>query len=215
MSADWVRTRVEDNLLYVTLNRADKRNALTIEFTEAIGAAIRSADEHPQVRAVIVEAEGPIFSAGLDVMSLAQARSHPVTMMESGPVAGMIGAGALARHLNLGLCIGFDMGGTTAKSSLIINGEPAIEEGYVIGDHASGQPMQLPVVDIVEVGAGGGSIAWVDATGGLHVGPQSAGADPGPACYSKGNPDPSSPTPMSCSAASTRSVFSAARWVST
>jgi N-methylhydantoinase A len=124
------------------------------------------------------------------VMSLAQARSQPVTMMESGPVAGMIGAGALARHLNLGLCIGFDMGGTTAKSSLIINGEPAIEEGYVIGDHASGQPMQLPVVDIVEVGAGGGSIAWVDATGGLHVGPQSAGADPGPACYGKGNPDP-------------------------
>jgi N-methylhydantoinase A len=104
-------------------------------------------------------------------------------MMESGPVAGMIGAGRLARVLGLERCVGFDMGGTTAKASLITNGAPAIENGYVIGHHASGQPMQLPVVDIVEVGAGGGSIAWVDATGGLHVGPQSAGADPGPACY--------------------------------
>lgn len=124
------------------------------------------------------------------VMSLDQAQSQPVSMMESGPVAGMIGAGRLARHLGLDQCIGFDMGGTTAKSSLITNGEPAIEEGYVIGDHASGQPMQLPVVDIVEVGAGGGSIAWVDEAGGLHVGPRSAGADPGPACYGKGSTDP-------------------------
>ncbi len=124
------------------------------------------------------------------VMSLDQARVQPVSMMESGPVAGMIGAGRLAKHLGLDQCIGFDMGGTTAKSSLITKGEPAIEEGYVIGEHASGQPMQLPVVDIVEVGNGGGSIAWVDDTGGLHVGPQSAGADPGPACYGKGSEVP-------------------------
>jgi N-methylhydantoinase A len=124
------------------------------------------------------------------VMSLDQAKAQPVSMMESGPVAGMIGAGRLATHLGLAKCIGFDMGGTTAKSSLITNGHPAIEEGYVIGDHASGQPMQLPVVDIVEVGNGGGSIAWVDPTGGLHVGPRSAGADPGPACYGKGSMDP-------------------------
>ena len=65
-----------------------------------------------------------------------------------------------------------------------------IEEGYVIGDAFTGQPMQLPVVDIVEVGAGGGSIAWVDATGGLHVGPVSAGADPGPVCYGRGGERP-------------------------
>lgn len=124
------------------------------------------------------------------VMSLDQARTQPVSMMESGPVAGMIGAGRLALHLGLEQCIGFDMGGTTAKSSLITRGHPAIEDGYVIGDHASGQPMQLPVVDIVEVGNGGGSIAWVDQAGGLHVGPKSAGADPGPACYGKGSLDP-------------------------
>lgn len=120
------------------------------------------------------------------VMSIGQAQEQPVSMMESGPVAGMIGAGRLARLLGLKRCIGFDMGGTTAKSSLITDGAPAIETGYVIGEEADGQPMQLPVVNIVEVGAGGGSIAWVDNAGGLHVGPQSVGADPGPACYGKG-----------------------------
>jgi N-methylhydantoinase A len=124
------------------------------------------------------------------VMSLALAQEQPVAMMESGPVAGMIGAGRLALTMGLARCIGFDMGGTTAKTSLITNGVPSIEEGYVIGGAGSGQPMQLPVVDIVEVGAGGGSIAWVDPNGAIHVGPQSAGADPGPACYGKGNPDP-------------------------
>jgi N-methylhydantoinase A len=124
------------------------------------------------------------------VMSIGIAQEQPVSMMESGPVAGMIGAGRLAVHMGLERCIGFDMGGTTAKTSLITNGAPAIEEGYVIGGAASGQPMQLPVVDIVEVGAGGGSIAWIDPDGGIHVGPQSAGADPGPACYGRGNPDP-------------------------
>ena len=124
------------------------------------------------------------------VMSIGQAQVQPVSMMESGPVAGMIGAGQLSLDLELPRTIGFDMGGTTAKSSLITDGFPAIEEGYVIGDHASGQPMQLPVVDIVEVGAGGGSIAWLDANRSIHVGPQSAGADPGPVCYGKGNTDP-------------------------
>ena len=119
------------------------------------------------------------------VMGIGHARAEPVSMMESGPVAGMIAAGRLAVHLGIERAIGFDMGGTTAKSSLITDGEAPIEEGYVIGDPASGQPMQLPVVDIVEVGAGGGSIAWVDAAGGLHVGPNSAGADPGPACYGR------------------------------
>jgi N-methylhydantoinase A len=125
------------------------------------------------------------------VMSISAAQEQPVSMMESGPVAGMIGAGKLALSMGIKRCIGFDMGGTTAKTSLIIDGKPGIEDGYVIGDdQASGQPMQLPVVDIVEVGAGGGSIAWCDGAGGIHVGPQSAGADPGPACYGNGSGKP-------------------------
>ena len=82
-------------------------------------------------------------------MSIDQARRQPVTMMESGPVAGMIGAGHLARLLGYDQCIGFDMGGTTAKSSMFRNGEPAVHEEYFIGGYASGQPMQIPVVDII------------------------------------------------------------------
>ena len=123
-------------------------------------------------------------------MSIGEARRQPVAMMESGPVAGMIGAAHLARLLGIRQAIGFDMGGTTAKTALINDGVLPIEEGYVIGDAFTGQPMQLPVVDIVEVGAGGGSIAWIDDSGGLHVGPVSAGADPGPVCYGRGGERP-------------------------
>lgn len=123
-------------------------------------------------------------------MSVGQARREPVAMMESGPVAGMIGAGRLAKLMGIERAIGFDMGGTTAKTTLITDGVPPIEEGYTIGDEFTGQPMQLPVVDIVEVGAGGGSIAWCDDSGGLHIGPRSAGADPGPACYGRGATEP-------------------------
>lgn len=123
-------------------------------------------------------------------MSLQHAAMEPVSMMESGPVAGMIGAGHVARLLGLHKAIGFDMGGTTAKATLITDGVPAIEDGYYIGGYANGQPMQLPVVSIVEVGAGGGSIAWRGQAGSLHVGPQSAGADPGPVCYGRGGDKP-------------------------
>jgi N-methylhydantoinase A len=123
-------------------------------------------------------------------MSIGEARRQPVAMMESGPVAGMIGAAHLARLLGIKQAIGFDMGGTTAKTAFIAAGELSIEEGYVIGDTFTGQPMQLPVVDIVEVGAGGGSIAWIDDSSGLHVGPVSAGADPGPVCYGRGGERP-------------------------
>src|SRR5262245_20533472 len=123
-------------------------------------------------------------------MALARARREPVAMMESGPVAGMIGAGRLADLLGIERAIGFDMGGTTAKCTLITGGVAPIEEGYVIGDRFTGQPMQLPVVDIVEVGAGGGSLAWCDAGGGLHVCPVRGGAAPGAACYGRGGEAP-------------------------
>lgn len=123
-------------------------------------------------------------------MSLTHAAVEPVSMMESGPVAGMIGAGTVAKLLGIRQAIGFDMGGTTAKATLITDGVPGIEEGYYIGGYATGQPMQLPVVAIVEVGTGGGSIAWRDGAGGIHVGPQSAGSAPGPVCYGNGGTEP-------------------------
>jgi N-methylhydantoinase A len=82
------------------------------------------------------------------------------------------------------------MGGTTAKSSLIKDFHPEVTSSYYVGGYVTGLPMMLPVVDIVEVGNGGGSIAWIDAAGGLKVGPRSAGAAPGPACYGKGGEEP-------------------------
>jgi N-methylhydantoinase A len=184
--------------LFVTLSHEILREYREYERTST---TVLNAFVGPRVRGYLRRLEGHlraekfggqirIMRSNGGVMSIGLAQDQPVAMMESGPVAGMIGAGRLARELGYEQCIGFDMGGTTAKTSLITKGMPAIEEGYVIGDAASGQPMQLPVVDIVEVGAGGGSIAWCDRNGGIHVGPQSAGADPGPACYGKGNADP-------------------------
>ena len=86
--------------------------------------------------------------------------------------------------------ISFDMGGTTAKASLIRDGEPTLAPGYYVGGYASGHPVMLPMIDVVEVGAGGGCIAWRDDIGALKVGPQSAGADPGPICYRGGGTEP-------------------------
>jgi N-methylhydantoinase A len=123
-------------------------------------------------------------------MSADTAKKTPVTMMESGPVAGVIAAARLGEALGCRQIISFDMGGTTAKSSLIKDYHPEVTGSYYVGGYVSGQPMMLPVVDIVEVGNGGGSIAWIDPAGGLKVGPQSAGAAPGPACYGQGGTAP-------------------------
>jgi N-methylhydantoinase A len=124
------------------------------------------------------------------LMSAETAKKMAVTMMESGPVAGVIAAARLSESLNCRHIISFDMGGTTAKSSLIKDFQPEVTSSYYVGGYVTGQPMMLPVVDIVEVGNGGGSIAWIDAAGGLKVGPQSAGAVPGPACYAQGGREP-------------------------
>src|SRR5574341_2037538 len=124
------------------------------------------------------------------LMSAETAKKMPVTMMESGPVAGVIATANLGESLNCRHIISFDMGGTTAKASLIKDFHPEVTSSYYVGGYVSGHPMMLPVVDIVEVGNGGGSIAWIDPAGGLKVGPQSAGAAPGPACYGRGGAEP-------------------------
>lgn len=115
-------------------------------------------------------------------------RRAPINAVESGPVAGVIGAAVIGRLLGEPNVISFDVGGTTAKTSLIRNGAPRITTGYKIEWRAgyAGYPILAPTVDIVEIGAGGGSIAWVDEAGGLRIGPLSAGAEPGPACYGRG-----------------------------
>ncbi|GIW03847.1 MAG: hypothetical protein KatS3mg059_0467 [Thermomicrobiales bacterium] len=113
-------------------------------------------------------------------------------MVESGPVGGVIGAQAIGNAIGLPNLITLDIGGTTAKCSLIDHGEVKITTDYRIerDQHHAGYPIKVPVVDIVEIGAGGGSIAWIDAGGALKVGPKSAGAVPGPACYGLGGTEP-------------------------
>jgi N-methylhydantoinase A len=124
------------------------------------------------------------------VMTPEVATERPVAMMESGPVGGIIASAQVGLALGFGNVISFDMGGTTAKASLIREGEPTLAPGYYVGGYASGHPVMLPMIDVVEVGAGGGSIAWLDDIGALKVGPQSAGADPGPICYRGGGTEP-------------------------
>jgi N-methylhydantoinase A len=124
------------------------------------------------------------------VMTPETATDRPAAMMESGPVGGIIASAQVGQALGLGSVISFDMGGTTAKASLVRDGEPTMAPGYYVGGYASGHPVMLPMIDVVEVGAGGGSIAWRDDVGALKVGPQSAGADPGPICYRGGGAEP-------------------------
>jgi N-methylhydantoinase A len=124
------------------------------------------------------------------VMTPEVATERPVAMMESGPVGGIIASAQVGLALGFDNVISFDMGGTTAKASLVRDGEPTLAPGYYVGGYASGHPVMLPMIDVVEVGAGGGSIAWIDDIGALKVGPQSAGADPGPICYMGGGTEP-------------------------
>ena len=124
------------------------------------------------------------------VMTPDVAQERPVAMMEFGPVGGIIASARVGEKLGYGNVISFDMGGTTAKTSLIRNGEPTMAPGYYVGGYASGHPVMVPMIDVVEIGAGGGSIAWRDEIGALKVGPQSAGADPGPICYRGGGTEP-------------------------
>src|SRR5712692_7040755 len=119
-----------------------------------------------------------------------QARTECVRMLESGPAAGVIGAQALCGALGLSDAVAFDMGGTTAKAGVIHRGKALTTGAALIGGYNQALPVQIPMMDIFEVGTGGGSIAAVDASGALKVGPQSAGADPGPACYGLGGARP-------------------------
>jgi N-methylhydantoinase A len=124
------------------------------------------------------------------VMAPEIATARPAAMMESGPVGGIIASAHTGKQLGFPTVISFDMGGTTAKASLVRDGEPTMSPGYYVGGYASGHPVMLPMIDVVEVGAGGGSIAWRDEVGALKVGPHSAGADPGPICYGGGGSEP-------------------------
>lgn len=131
----------------------------------------------------VVQSNGGLF----DVRA---AQRECIRMLESGPAAGVIGTKAVCARLGIANAIAFDMGGTTAKAGVVHKGEVVMAGNILIGGYARGLPIQIPLIDIQEVGTGGGSIARIETGGGLRVGPQSAGAAPGPACYGLGGERP-------------------------
>ena len=120
------------------------------------------------------------------VASLEEAAAHPAVALLSGPAAGTVGAALLARRAGFENAISFDMGGTSTDVSLIVGGRAELGAEREV----AGLPLRLPAVDLHTVGAGGGSIVWLDSGGAIRVGPESAGADPGPACYGRGGTRP-------------------------
>jgi N-methylhydantoinase A len=130
------------------------------------------------------------------IVSSSQAQLAPVRLIESGPAAGITAATYISKLAGYENLISFDMGGTTAKAGLVERGSPKIVSNYEVGSAAvaenrsSGYPVRTPTIDLIEIGAGGGSIAWVDSGGSMRLGPRSGGANPGPACYGKGQTQP-------------------------
>ncbi len=140
-----------------------------------------------------------IMQSSGGIMAAEMAREKPVYIVESGPAAGVMMAAHLGKSLGYSRLMSLDMGGTTAKAGMVIDGLPSIALEYEVGaaaeattstTKATGHPILTPVTDLVEIGAGGGSVAWVDSGGVMRVGPGSAGADPGPACYGLGGDQP-------------------------
>ena len=136
-----------------------------------------------------------LMTSGGNVVTIETAVRYPIRLVESGPAGGAIMAAHIARRLGEARVFSFDMGGTTAKICLIEDGEPLLSRGFEVARahrfmKGSGMPIKVPVVEMVEIGAGGGSIASVDGLARIRVGPQSAASDPGPACYGLGGDRP-------------------------
>lgn len=139
----------------------------------------------------------PLFliTSGGGLTTLDTARRFPIRLVESGPAGGAILAAGLAKQCGIDKVLSFDMGGTTAKICLIDDGEPQHSRTFEVARQyrflkGSGLPLRIPVIEMVEIGAGGGSIASVDSMARIHVGPESAGSEPGPACYNRGGTAP-------------------------
>ncbi|HEY7713381.1 MAG TPA: hydantoinase/oxoprolinase family protein [Candidatus Binatia bacterium] len=190
--------RENKSTLFVSASHELSREYREYERTSTVAA---NAYIGPKVSQYLGDLErrlrGHRFTGSLMIMQsngglsdIEMARRQCIQMMESGPAGGVVGTMALCETLDLGAAIAFDMGGTTAKASVIRRGEPSLSPDYFIGGYNEGLAIRIPVLDIVEVGTGGGSIAWLDEGGGLHVGPRSAAAEPGPASYGRGGTEP-------------------------
>jgi len=176
---------------------------LTREWHEFERTATAAANAYvgPQVSKYVAEFDAELRRGGFKgslllmgshggVISAERGCREPITLVESGPVGGCIGAAAYGQHLGIDNLVAFDMGGTTSKCAMIERGRYAVESIYHIGGPDAGFPIRGNVIDILEVGVGGGSIAWLDAQQRLNVGPRSAGSTPGPACYGRGGAEP-------------------------
>lgn len=140
----------------------------------------------------------PVFMihSGGGLISVETAAEFPVRLVESGPAGGAIFAADVARRFGLEKVVSYDMGGTTAKICLIENFQPKTARTFEVARSTrfakgSGMPISIPVIEMIEIGAGGGSLAWVDGLGRIQTGPESAGSEPGPACYQRGGVRPS------------------------
>ena len=153
---------------------------------------------HERLAADGVTAPVQVMDSAGGVMTAAMAAQRAVYTIESGPAAGVVAAQQVGRRCGEADLISFDMGGTTAKAGIVRDGRPEIVHEFAVGGKGSfggrragtGVPIKAPAIDLAEVGAGGGSVAWVDAGGTLRVGPHSAGSEPGPACYGRGGTEP-------------------------
>ncbi len=168
---------------------------------ERVSTAVANAYVGPRVSAYLGQLEEHLSHKGFEgdfyvVQSTGglfpgeHARRDCVRMLESGPAAGVIGAQAICAQLGMGDAIAFDMGGTTAKAGVISEGRPLTTGSALIGGYERALPIQIPMMDIHEVGTGGGSIARVETGNALRVGPQSAGSIPGPVAYGRGGTEP-------------------------
>ena len=176
---------------------------LTREYREyeRTATAVANAYVGPTVSRYLGDLEGRLHADGYlrgvmimqstgGVSDLATARRQCVQMVESGPAGGVAGTIALCELLDVDSAIAFDMGGTTAKACVVQNHAARLAPEYFVGGYDEGHPIRVPVLDIKEVGTGGGSVAFIEASGGLRVGPRSAGAQPGPVCYGLGGLEP-------------------------
>ncbi len=168
---------------------------------ERTSTAAANAYVGPRVRRYLAEMDRHLKSAGFGgnflivqssggLFDVEEAQDACIRMLESGPAAGVIGTKTMCDELGLRNAIAFDMGGTTAKAGVIYEGQVLMTGSALIGGYATGLPLQIPMIDIQEVGTGGGSIARVEVGNALRVGPQSAGAEPGPVCYGRGGVEP-------------------------
>ncbi len=184
--------------VYVTHSTALTREWYEYERTSTVAA---NAYVGPQVNTYVRRLEDEFRARGYDgslfmmgsnggLLSVDRTCRQPIGLVESGPIGGCIGAGAYADALGINNVVAFDMGGTTAKCALVENGRFSVESVYYVNGYVQGFPIKWPVIDIVEVGSGGGSVAWLDDQDRLHVGPRSAGSTPGPVCYERGGTEP-------------------------